>query len=141
METSLRWVGVAGGLPPPTCQYPVTIGNTTFFVDLAWKLNPGMGSGEDQIVIGEEYDGREKYADDNDPLAPLMAEKAREDALRAVGVRLRRRVAEDLRDRGLLFADMQRRFPESVRRGIRPVPGLYVPRDFGDMTTAADQAR
>lgn len=124
-ESSLRWVALAGGAPPPECQYEVEVGDRLNFVDLAWE-RAARGGGGRRPVIGEEYDGREKYAAPGsaDPLDPLIEEKRREDDLRRLGIELRRRDARDLRRPARLFADLRSRFEPEVAARFRPVPGL-----------------
>ena len=123
-ESRLRWVALSRGLPRPVCQLEVSTRLGVFFVDIGWRL--ARRSDGREWVLGEEYDGRDKYAPvpGESPGAALYLEKRREDALRAERVLLRRRVAEDLRHPGPLFDAMSSRFPRSVRGRARPVPGL-----------------
>ncbi len=129
-ESSIRWVALAAGLPRPVCQFPVTVGGRSFFVDLAWPVK----AQPPRLVLGEEYDGADKYVVTEGPRpdSVLVAEKVREDALRRQGVLTRRRMAADLLQPGVLFADMLSRFPRSLALGVRPLPGLYEPRSFQD---------
>lgn len=122
-ETHIRWGGLAVGLPRGICQYPVECGDRTFYVDIAYVVR--LASGE-LLILGEEYDGAEKYGDapPDDPSLPLRQEKWREDQIREAGVLLRRRTQASLADTDALFRSMLARFPPEVRANLRPDPAL-----------------
>lgn len=125
-ESALRWVVLSRGLPAPVCQYPVTAGGRDYFLDLGWDLC-GTTTDTGAVVLGEEYDGVEKYAELGEASGrPLFDEKQREDALRRERVHLRRRVSGDFADPDRLAADVAARFPHRIAIGFRPVPGLMV---------------
>lgn len=125
-ESRLRWVALSRGLPRPVCQFPVETERGQFFLDFAWPQKEGGQEFPDGArVLGEEYDGRAKYGDEiagttGRPNQALFEEKLREDALRTTGVRLRRRVAEDLHDPDRVADDMRRRFPSAAAAPSSP---------------------
>lgn len=98
-ESLLRAMLIAGGIDVPELQYEIRDESGRFIarVDMAW---PGLG------VVGE-YDGKVKYGSLLRPGQRLddvvMAEKVRENALRALGWQVMRFSADDLahRDRTL----------------------------------------
>ncbi|MEI2775543.1 MAG: hypothetical protein V9G19_06125 [Tetrasphaera sp.] len=77
-------------------------------------------------MIAEEYDGEDKYrtAPEEDPLAPVLAEKEREDALREVNVFIKRRRRQDLANPAQLFAQILAGFPASTTADLTPNPLL-----------------
>lgn len=85
-ESLARAAVLAAGLPVPQTQVAVRTHLGTSWADLGWP--------EHRVLV--EYDGRLKYAEA--PLAVVLAEKRREDALLDAGWRLVRVTAEDLRD-------------------------------------------
>lgn len=126
-ESGLRWVALSRGLPRPICQFPVETERGRFFLDFAWPQGTGGHAFPDGVrTLGEEYDGRAKYGNGTStrPNDALFEEKRREDALWTMGVRLRRRVAEDLHDPNRVADDMCRRFLPVAAATFVPVRGL-----------------
>lgn len=137
-ETGLRWVPLSRGLPPGTCQFPVVAGGRRFHLDLGWDVpcrlwlpdEPGrLVTASGVAVLGEEYDGEEKYRPNNpaNPLAAVVREKDREDWLREAGAFLKRRRGHHLLDPDALYAAIAARFPRKIAEAARPIPGLMAP--------------
>jgi predicted transcriptional regulator of viral defense system len=101
-ESRSRVAIAAAGLPPPVLQWEVRTGGTGVFigrVDFGWPELRTVG----------EFDGLVKYGrtlqPDQDPVEILVAEKRREDALRA----------EDLGVARWIWADLPRFAPVAAR--------------------------
>ncbi|WP_127573374.1 hypothetical protein [Georgenia faecalis] len=123
-ESSLRWIVVSRGVPPPVLQIPVQTRAGLFFSDLGWRLDDGL-------VVLCEYDGMVKYRDlaRGAPGRVVEREKAREDALRETGARVLRFTQRDLLDPAVTFERIRSALPPSMWVNARPVPGLVpIPR-------------
>jgi len=116
-ESWARLHALAAGLPRPVTQHPVVTRAGQFFPDLAWP----------EHRVAAEFDGRVKYTRlaDGDPSAVVVAEKAREDAIRAEGWTVVRATADDLRS-GVFAARLVAAFPTVVRRALSPRPHLVL---------------
>lgn len=95
-ESNLRWALVSNGVPQPALQARIVTDSGDFFGDMGWNLldtEPAPGA---PAVIAE-YDGAQKYGADGGRAA-LVAEKRREDAIRALGIIVARFTVQDLRN-------------------------------------------
>lgn len=92
---------------------------TVYYADLAWP--------EWRIVV--EFDGYTKYREHHgvDDAAVLLAEKEREDAIRAAGWVVVRVTAKVLRQAGLFEARLRRVLPPQAARLVSPRPHLLIP--------------
>ncbi|WP_182112386.1 MULTISPECIES: hypothetical protein [unclassified Actinotalea] len=106
-ETLARLAVLRAGLPAPTTQVPVRTALGTFWADLGW---PAW-----RLLL--EYDGVAKY--DVGRVA-LLAEKRREDALRAEGWAVLRVMADDTRSPERLLRRVQPFIPPTERRQLTP---------------------
>lgn len=108
-ETLTRLAALRAGLPVPTTQIPVVTMAGTFWADLGWP--------EWKVLV--EYDGAAKYDVGREA---LLAEKRREDALRAAGWVVVRLMAADVRDPARFLALLRRHVPAAViaARVLRP---------------------
>ncbi|MDO5493254.1 MAG: hypothetical protein Q4F53_06535 [Nesterenkonia sp.] len=106
-ESVSRWVLHRHGLAAPSLQHPITLrGRGTAYADFAW-VEAG--------VLGE-FDGLTKYSgilDSRPPADVVVAEKLREDALRAQGWTVVRWVWSDLQNPERLVARL-------LRAGVPP---------------------
>jgi len=125
-ESVLRWIAVSGGLPRPVTQLRLDIGGRTYFSDLGWifDLRSRVDSTRRRYRIHAEYDGLVKY-DGISAGHAVVAEKAREDAIRESGDTFRRFI--DLRDEEAVFRRLCTAFPSAVLQNLRPVPELQAP--------------
>lgn len=133
-ESGLIWSAVANGAPEPERQYPVHAEGIGYFLDAAWEFPLSAWTADEPrrprttrgglIVIGEEYDGELKYAQDGDPRREVLREKTRQDRLLQRNVFLQRRTHVDLRDPGRLGREILARLPRRIALAARPIPGL-----------------
>lgn len=118
-ETRMRTLAYELGLPHPVVQFPQEVAGKNYFMDLGWNLNGR--------IIGAEYDGRSKYADD---YREHVTEKAREIDLSSSGVTIVRFQHQDLHQRSL---------PAKLLRRLRNeagIPALELPRGFEKLQIA-----
>lgn len=133
METTLRWVAVSRGLPPPTTQLQVRTRGGTFYADLGWRWRVVLPDGAVTfITVLLEYDGELKYlpggglvSSVEESSATVVAEKRREDLVREVpGTVMLRFSRGELDDPAAAFARLLAAVPRNVRADLRPVAEL-----------------
>lgn len=76
-ESRMRWLALAAGMPPPTCQLELWVDGRRYFADAAWR---GTGPQGAWLAIAE-FDGDIKYGGAGGSQA-VVEEKIREDAIR-----------------------------------------------------------
>lgn len=107
MESRLRFILLCAGFGDAVIQFPIpSFDGRVFFADIAF---PSLG-----IIF--EYDGRAKYG----AAADLIAEKAREDAIRLRGWKVVRVQASEIRDLGSGIEHF-RRIAKSLGLSLGPV--------------------
>ncbi|MGP7959997.1 hypothetical protein ACTVCO_04170 [Sanguibacter sp. A247] len=119
-ESWTRVRAMAAGLPRPTTQLEIATDIGVFYADLAWP--------ELRLIV--EFDGQLKYRDlaGADPAGVVIAEKEREDAIRAEGWSVVRVTANQLRTPDLFEARLRRALGVKARRALTPRPSLLVTR-------------
>lgn len=123
-ESVVRWIAVSRGLPRPVPQLQVRTDVGTFYPDLSWLWQVDGAQWRTYV----EYDGTAKYgATGTEAVASILAEKAREEALRRPGNQVIRIVRDDLRDEDAVADLLTRDLPPQVRASLRPVRGLFRP--------------
>ncbi|MFV0252992.1 MAG: type IV toxin-antitoxin system AbiEi family antitoxin [Beutenbergiaceae bacterium] len=115
-ESRVRWLGLAIGLPEPTLQWQVTCDGDRYFTDIAW-----LG---EQWTVAAEYDGAIKYGTASATPQALVAEKIREDRIRATGAAVVRFTSSDLADLAGARSRLLAAFPPSVAASLTPRSGL-----------------
>lgn len=102
-ESELKASMIEAGLPPPTQQHPVIIGEDVFFLDFAWP--------EHHIAV--EYDGMIKYR--SEAQEAVIREKLREDLVREIFPTLIRFIHSDFKS-GRRLQLLKSKFPRSKLR-------------------------
>ena len=106
LESAMRWLVLALGLPIPQVQYPIDAPEGRWWVDLCW---PGR-----RLVL--EADGRKKYQDSED----LWKEKRRQDGIESQGWTVLRVSYGDMMCPDRLGAKILTRFPPADVARLRP---------------------
>ena len=106
LESAMRWLVLALGLPIPQVQYPIDAPEGRWWVDLCW---PGR-----RLVL--EADGRKKYQDSED----LWKEKRRQDGIESQGWTVLRVSYGDMMCPDRLGAKIFTRFPPADVARLQP---------------------
>ncbi|MFH5824834.1 hypothetical protein [Georgenia sp. AZ-5] len=91
-------------------------------------LRDNAGDERSRLSVHAEFDGRVKYLGDSTASSDVVvAEKLREDAIRATGGAVRRFVYDDLRDEEAAFGHLCSAFPRSFIARLKPRWALMPP--------------